>query len=132
MKLLAKIRREVGHGGKVPQGWQMAWYEPRRRVGVYYPAPLNWLLRAAREISYRMRLALRAPLFECAEVFEMQRTHRELERLADEYARGYLAGWRECFQTCLNAVEEEMGRADEIWDVGSLLAESSKTPPREN
>ena len=29
----------------IPRGWQMAWYEPRRRIGVYYPAPLHWLLR---------------------------------------------------------------------------------------
>jgi len=128
MNILAKIRREVGHGGTIPRGWQMAWYEPRRRVGIYYPAPLNRVLRLMREIRYRLRIALRAPLIECAQVFEMQRKHRERERLADEYARGYLAGWRECFQTCLDAVEQEMGRVEEVWDIGSLLAESPKTP----
>lgn len=132
MKLLAKIRREVGHGGTIPRGWQMAWYEPRRRVGIYYPAPLNWVLRAMREIGYRLRIALRAPLIECAQAFEMQRKHRERERLADEYARGYLAGWRECFQTCLDAVEQEMGRVEEVWDIDSILAESPKTPRQEN
>jgi hypothetical protein len=110
----------------------MAWYEPRRRVGSYYPAPLNWLLRAMREISYRLRIALRAPLIECAQAFEMQRKHRERERLADEYARGYLAGWRECFQTCLDAVEKEMGRVEEVWDIGSILSESQRTPRQEN
>lgn len=132
MKILTKIRREVGRGGKIPRGWQMAWYEPRRRVGVYYPAPLNWLLRVMREIKYRMRITLRAPLIECAQVFEMQRKHRERERLADEYARGYMAGWRECFQTCLEAVEQEMACVEEVWDIGSLLAESPKNPRQEN
>ena len=132
MKLLSKIRKEVGHGGRIPRDWQMAWYEPRRRVGIYYPAPLNWLLRAMREISYRLRIALRAPRIECAQVFDMQRKHRERERLADEYARGYLAGWRECFQTCLDAVEKEMGRVEEVWDIGSILSELPKTPRQEN
>ena len=92
-----KVRKEVSHGGVVPRGWQMAWYEPRRRVCVYYPAPLHWLLRAIREVVHRVREAVRAPCIERAEVFQMQRAHRE--RVAEEYARGYMAGWRECFQT---------------------------------
>ena len=33
--------------------------------------------------------------------------------LADEYARGYLCGWRECFASCLEAVEEEIQAADD-------------------
>jgi hypothetical protein len=110
----------------------MAWYEPRRRVGVYFPAPLHWLLRALREVQYRMRIALRAPLLECAQAFEMQRRQRERERLADEYARGYLIGWRECFQTCLEAVEQEMGVVEEAWDIGSLLTKSPPNPRQEN
>jgi hypothetical protein len=117
-----KLRREAGHGAIIPRGWQMAWYEPRRRIGVYYPAPLHWILRALREFAYRLRVALRAPRIEHADVFAMQRSHRERQRLADEYARGYLAGWRECFHTCLEAVEEEIARADEIWDIGDLLS----------
>lgn len=105
----------------------MAWYEPRRRVGVYYPAPLHWILRTLREFAYRVRVALRAPRIEHAEALAMQRSHSERQRFADEYARGYLAGWRECFHTCLEAVEEEIGRADEIWDVGDLLSGAPKT-----
>jgi hypothetical protein len=110
----------------------MAWYEPRRRVGVYYPAPLHWLLRATREIVHRVRMAVRAPGIERAEVFQMQRTHQERQRLAEEYARGYMAGWGECFQTCLSAVEEEIGRVDDSWDVGSFLPVAPKPPGTEN
>jgi hypothetical protein len=132
MKILARFRREVGHGGKIPRGWQMAWYEPRRRVGVYYPTPLNWVLRVLREFGYRLRIALRAPGIECAQTFEMQRKHRERERLADEYARGYLVGWRECFETCLTAVEEEMSRAEDVWNVSAFLTDTAKPPPPEN
>src|SRR5262249_7282738 len=108
MRLLGGIRREVTHGGIVPRGWQMAWYEARRRTGVYYPRLLNWLLGALRELMYRVHLAVRAPRLECAQVFDMQRLHRERERLAVEYARGYVSGWRECFQTCLDVVDEEI------------------------
>jgi hypothetical protein len=126
MKLLTGLRREVGHGGTVPRGWHMAWYEPRRRIGVYYPAPLNWVVRGLREFSYRLRIALRAPRIEQVQVFEMQRTHRERQRLAEEYARGYMNGWRECFRTCLEAVEEELARVDEAFDVSSWVADMPK------
>lgn len=110
----------------------MAWYEPRRRVGVYYPAPLHWLLRAWREFGYRLQLALRAPVRECAQVFEMQRAHRDRQRLAEEYARGYMAGWQECFAECLAAVESEITQVDEIWDVGGLLADAANSTRPKN
>ncbi|MGH9701542.1 MAG: hypothetical protein ACRD5R_13605 [Candidatus Acidiferrales bacterium] len=115
------MRKEVGHGGIVPRGWRMGWYEPRRRVGTYFPSPLHWIVRTARECAYRARLAWRAPSRECAEVFAMERTHRERQRLADEYARGYMAGWRECFAACLEAVQEEMARSGDVWDAGAML-----------
>jgi hypothetical protein len=101
-----RVRRDAGHGAVIPRGWRMAWYEPRRRVGVYLPAPLHLVFRVLRELAYRWRTAMAAPTIEHAEVFEMQRAHRERERLADEYARGYLNGWRECFRACLDVVEE--------------------------
>ena len=123
-----RLRREVGHGGMIPPGWRMAWYEPRRRIGVYYPSPLHWVLRVMREIVYRLRVAVRAPEIECGQIFEMQRTHRDRERLADEYARGYLIGWRECFHSCLAAVEEELARSDDVWEIGALLTDTPKLP----
>jgi hypothetical protein len=131
MSTSIRLRKEVPHGGNIPPGWQMAWYEPRRRVSVYYPAPLHWVLRAIREFGYRLQIALQAPAIERAQVFEMQRTHRERQLLADQYARGYLIGWRECFQTCLQAVEEELTHVDEVWDIGEAAAGGPKGP-REN
>jgi hypothetical protein len=131
MRIRMKLRREVGHGGAVPRRWRMAWYEPRRRVGVYYPAPLHWLARTTREFGHRMRLALRAPRIERAEIFEMQRAYRERQLLADEYARGYLAGWRECFRECLKAVEEEITHTDDVWEIGALLV-GAPDPPHDN
>lgn len=128
MSLFGKLRREAGHGKRVPRGWRMAWYEPRRRVGVYYPTPLHWVMRGWHEFVYRLRLAIHAPQRECAEVFEIQRTHRERARLADEYATGYLAGWRECFRSCMEGVEEEMARSDDLREVGALLADTKKPP----
>ncbi len=121
-----KLRREVSRGGHIPAGWQLAWYEPRRRIGVYYPAPLHWLMRAVRELVYRISVAVHAPRIERSQVFEMQRTHRERQRMADEYARGYLVGWRECFHTCLEVVEDELTRSDEVWEIGELLTDAPK------
>jgi hypothetical protein len=129
---LRKFKREVSYGGVVPRGWRMAWYEPRRRVGVYYPAPLNWIVRAVREFNYRLRLALEAPGIEAAQFFAMQRAHYQRQRAADEYARGYMTGWRECFHACVEAIEDEMSHADEAWEVGALLTGGGKPPRPDN
>ena len=128
MNLLKEWRREVGHGGAICQGWRMAWYEPQRRVGVYYPAPLHWVVRGLREIEYRVQIALRAPSLERAQVHQMQRLQRERERLAEEYSKGYMAGWHECFQACLDAVEDEILRVDETFDASSCLSVDEKSP----
>jgi hypothetical protein len=130
MNFPLRLKKEAGHGAIVPRGWKMAWYEPRRHVGVYYPVPLHWVARAVREAAYRLRLALQAPGFEGSQFFEMQRQYRERQRMADEYARGYMAGWRECFATCVDAIEPEM-HADDAWEVGALLTNGTN-PRREN
>jgi hypothetical protein len=127
MKRFTKtLRKEIGHGGTVPRGWRLAWYEPRRRVGVYYPVPLHWAARGLLEFVYRLRLAIRAPRVEHAEFMAMQRAHRERQRCADEYSRGYMAGWRECYQACLDAIEGEMAEVQDVWDVGALLTGGTK------
>ncbi len=129
---LRKFKKEVSHGGVSPRGWKMAWYEPRRRVGVYYPAPLNWIPRMLREARYRLRIALRAPGIEASQFFAMQRAHQRRQCMADEYARGYVVGWRECFQTCVEAIEDEMSRGDQGWELGSLLTNGGKPPRPDN
>ena len=126
MKFNFQLRKEVGHGGVIPRGCQLAWYEPRRRVGVYYPAPLHWIARAVRNVIYRVRLALEAPGMEGAQFVAMQRANGERQRMADEYARGYMRGWRECFQTCVDAIEDEMSRGDAAWDIGALLTDANR------
>lgn len=125
------FRKEAGHGGVMPRGWRLAWYEPRRRVGVYCPAPLRWLFRVLRESAYRFRLALEAPPIEHADVFAMQLEHRRREEMADEYARGYMQGWRECFDTCLGVVEEELA-SSAAWEAGALLSPVPGKPETPN
>ncbi len=125
MKADGVIRKDIAAGGSAPAGWRMAWYEPKRRVGVYAPMPLHWIMRMAREIAHRLRTALAAPPIERSEFFEMQRKHQERQRLAEEYSRGYLRGWKECFDTCLDVVEDEFGRASELWIAGELMRECS-------
>ena len=127
---MRRLRKEIGQGGRVPRGWRLAWYEPRRRVGIYFPTPLHRIARLLFEFSYRLKLALRAPRLERAEFIAMQRTYNDQQRIAEEYSRGYMAGWRECYQACINAIEGEMDRAEEVWDVGVLLTEGTKTRPQ--
>lgn len=110
----------------------MAWYDPCHRAGIYYPAPLHWVVRALRDINFRLRIALRTPVMECGHVFEMEWSYREHQRTAEEYARGYLAGWNECYVMCLEAIEEELKCMDDMGDFGSLLAEMESRPPRSN
>ncbi|MGH9560371.1 MAG: hypothetical protein ACRD3S_02855 [Terracidiphilus sp.] len=56
----------------------------------------------------------------------MNRLHRDRQRLAEEYARGYICGWRECYDACLEAVEEEISQAGEVWEIGELLTDTPK------
>lgn len=90
------IRQELGHGAAPRKGWRMAWYEPRRRVGVFFPAPLHRIAGALRELKWRVEVARKAPTRERHEVFDVQRAYREEQKLAAEFARGYLRGWQEC------------------------------------
>jgi len=98
------VRCDLGHGAEPRRGWRLAWYEPRRRVGVFFPAPLHWLARAAREIAWRMGVAWRAPTREEHDIFDLQRVHRERQKFAAEYARGYLQGWQECSEAWLETI----------------------------
>lgn len=92
------LRHELGHGARPRRGWKLAWYEPRRRVGIFLPAPLHRMARALRELKWRIGVAWKAPTRERQDVFDLQRDHREQQKLATEYARGYLQGWQECLE----------------------------------
>jgi hypothetical protein len=83
-----------------------------------------WLIRAAQEIAYRWRQAVNGPSRERAAELERERKHEQRLRLADEYAKGYLEGWHECYVACVDAVEEETSRNSELWAAGELLAET--------
>lgn len=107
-----RLRRELTQGAERPRGWRTAWYEPARRVAVCYPAPLHWLARWLREAAWRAWLMWHAPGREAQEVADGQRRFRERQRLADEYAKGYLAGWHECFETCMEAIDDRIQAID--------------------
>jgi hypothetical protein len=123
------LQKSVVQGGRIPWGWRRAWQEPKRRAAVYSPAGLHWIFRLARELVHRVCGAIAAPSIEVAEAFEIERTHRERQRLAEEYSRGYLAGWRGCFDACMAAVEDELANASDVWEMGELL---SGQPQRRN
>lgn len=82
----------------------------------------RWLRRTLNEVFYRFHIVMFAHTQVRAEELERERAYAERNRLAEEYAEGYLAGWHECYAACLNAVEEEIATTDEIWATGALLA----------
>jgi hypothetical protein len=115
------VRREVAQGGRVPRGWRMAWYEPKRRSAVYSPILLHWVLRFAHEFAYRMHRAMAARTVEQEEIAEMQKNLAERQQLAEEYSRGYLNGWRDCMDGCLAVVEDEFARTNQLRETGEML-----------
>jgi len=131
MSFFKRLWKEVPQGGIAPTGWRMAWYEPQRQVEVHTAMPLHWLARTLREIRYRINVAVTAPAMDQEQALVLERAHKDRERLAEEYSNGYMAGWRECFDACLQAVEEEITSADEVWRMGAALADSA-TSRREN
>ncbi len=50
---------------------------------------------------------MRAPVIEHGQIFEMQWGNGGRPRSCEDYTRGYLAGWHECFVMCLQEIEEE-------------------------
>ena len=61
-------------------------------------------MRLTRELMWRIELAWNAPSREAQETGDMHRMFRERQRLAEEYAAGYLAGWHECLDACVEAM----------------------------
>jgi hypothetical protein len=131
MNFLKKSWKEAPKGEIVPAGKRRAWHEPQRHVGVYTAMLLHWVARILRELHHRVTLAATAPTIEQDQAFELRRAHQARERLAEEYSKGYMAGWHECFEVCRQAVEEEVTNSDEVWKMGALLT-SCVTTQREN
>lgn len=126
MWIFSSFRKELSLGERVPRCYGMAWYEPRRNVGVYFPVPFHSVVRLCRNLRRLVSAAFGSHESEHAIAVEFQRLERERQRLADEFARGYLKGWRECFQTCLSAIEDEISQNTEVWEAGTWLAVSSE------
>jgi len=122
MEMARLFCRQLAQGSRVPAGWRRAWYEPGRRVGVYSPMPLHWILRLGRECAHRAANAVTAPTIERAQELAMRRREEERQQMADEYSRGYLAGWRACFDSCLSVVEGELEDASSVWEFGEWMA----------
>lgn len=111
MKRWFGFRHDCSLGSRKRRGWRLAWYEPRRHTGVYLPIPFHWVARGIREVAYRLRLAYSAPRLQLREYQEATRTLHERERMAEEFARGYLCGWQECFDACKEAVDASVMRS---------------------
>lgn len=120
-------RRELAQGASMPFSNRVAWVDWSRRLAVCHPWPVSWLALQWREFAWRIvraASALGGPGREEQEVADAQRIYRERQMIAEEYAAGYLDGWQECFDACMEAIEEELAR-------GGLqrVAREAKTSP---
>ena len=69
-------------------------------------SPLGWLAAVARRaVSGGLSVLWKK---RCAQTVmnAAQREHLRALESAEEYARGYVAGWKECFRVCQEAIEE--------------------------
>jgi hypothetical protein len=73
--------------------------------------------RDYRELRHRVGLLFFGPTLE--EIAAEEAENRQIKKavLANEYAKGYMAGWHECFRACLEAVEEEISRVGDGFDL---------------
>ena len=85
----------------------------------------RWIRGLLRELSYRLLLPFHAPSLDRAQQLESERIHVHRQCLAEEYSKGYLAGWHECYDACMRAVEDEVSKNDELWETGELLSGSA-------
>jgi len=90
-------------------------------------APLEWLAGTVRDWALRFGVNGRFSKLENRRAAELRRAQEERERLSREYSEGYMAGWRECFETCLQAVEDEIASADDLWRMGAALTGSTNS-----
>lgn len=87
----------------------------------------RWTAWLVREIVNRCRLALFSPTFEKYLELQSKWKDQHQQRMAEEYAKGYLDGWHECYAACLDAVEHPVGEDAEIWAVADLFEQSGQS-----
>lgn len=108
-----------------PESCRAVSWASRRGLANRLTAPWGWIRRAFRELHYRFHAALTMPSLQEALAEHARQRELDRERLAHEYSRGYMAGWRECFDTCLQAVEDEIATGDDVWRMGAFLTGSN-------
>ena len=92
---------------------------------------LQRIVRVFRDWTSRLRGAFTTRPPRKPKSQETKLSHLDRERLAHEYSQGYMAGWRECFETCLRAVEDEIATAEDVWHMGAVLT-GSRNIQRDN
>ena len=86
-----------------------------------------WVVRGCREVACRAGEAFRAPGLARQQAAIDERAYLEQKRLSEEYGRGYLCGWHECFEACVEAIEEEIGGLEEgLLDAPAEAAEVAR------
>lgn len=97
--------------------WRVEWRARARRAVSAVRTTIELICRGWRELTRRTGLALNAPSLEWQRAADERRAYLVRKRLTEEYSRGYLCGWQECFETCMQAIEDEIGALEEsLWE----------------
>jgi hypothetical protein len=131
MSILADGQRGTTRREFELEHWRLVRQRSWRSKRAYIFAPTQWIVRTLRDWRYRIRVALTLPKLEDVQSEQLRRAQEDRERLAHEYSQGYMAGWRECFDACLQAVEHEFASVDDVWRMGGALT-GSRTIQRDN
>jgi hypothetical protein len=116
------VERDLG-----TMNWRRIRKSAVRTPGGRFAGPLRRLTDFLAECRYRVRVALTVPPLASARSQQSKRTEENRVRLAHEYSEGYIAGWRECFDACLQAVEDEFASRDDAWQLGASLIGSGES-----
>ena len=104
-------RKELARDTKMPPNYELAWMDWSRGVAVCYPWPMNWLARQWHGFVWRITrasCAFRGLGPEEQHVADAQRIYRQRQILAEEFAEGYLTGWQECLDACIETIEQQI------------------------
>ncbi|HTS10607.1 MAG TPA: hypothetical protein VMH00_00685 [Candidatus Limnocylindrales bacterium] len=124
MNVAARFQGMTAAGNDATPRWTLPGREPKQHAERHGQPVRWWIVRLVRNLSYRVRLAATAPTLEQVETRELELRNQRSLQLAEEYSRGYMAGWQECFETCLETVEDEIAQADDLWNLGRSLTGS--------
>ena len=97
--------------------------ENGKQLNASSPERRNWVVRLTAAVANILQLSSCMRPAKSMARTDQPREFAERERFADEYARGYLAGWHECYAACLEEVERSVSKDGDVWIAAQVLTQ---------